>query len=225
LVLPSVLPHPELMVAEMRRVTRPGGIAAAAFWDSPGGTPHQRMLWDIAAVLDDAARAARDRTMSRSVYAPGALSWIFAEAGFTEVDQRSLMMRMDFADFADYWEPFVSGEGALGDYVASVSNAICARLISPAGPTANGRLSPSHCPVVASYQNSDSYSPQRHGGHRGGSEIKPSSPGSTRRSDPGGQRCPGQPHGCPVPTRLQPESRLEMVMPVTVVMAGLDPAI
>ena len=35
LVLPSVLPEPELMVAEMRRVTRPGGVVAAAFLDSP----------------------------------------------------------------------------------------------------------------------------------------------------------------------------------------------
>jgi len=115
LVLPSVLPHPELMIAEMRRVTRPGGVVAAAFWDSPGGTPHQRMLWDIAAVLDDAARAARDRTMSRPVYAPGALARMWAEAGFTDVDQRSLLIRMDFSDFSDYWEPFASGEGALGE--------------------------------------------------------------------------------------------------------------
>jgi len=128
LVLPSVLPHPELMIAEMRRVTRPGGVAAAAFWDSPGGTPHQRMLWDIAAVLDDAARAARDRTMSRPVYAPRALARMWAEAGFTDIDQRSLMIRMDFSDFSDYWEPFASGEGALGEYVASLDGAARERL-------------------------------------------------------------------------------------------------
>lgn len=128
LVLPSVLPQPETMVAEMRRVTRPGGVAAAAFWDSPGGSPHQRMLWDIAAVLDDRARAVRDRTMSRPVYAPGALARMWTEAGFTEIDQQSLMIRMDFADFADYWEPFVSGEGALGEYVASLDGAARDRL-------------------------------------------------------------------------------------------------
>jgi ubiquinone/menaquinone biosynthesis C-methylase UbiE len=128
LVLPSVLPQSELMVAEMRRVTRPGGVAAAAFWDSPGGTPHQRILWDIAAVLDDAAAAARDRTMSRPVYAPGALARMWAEVGFTEINQRSLMIRMDFADFADYWEPFVSGEGALGDYVAGLDTGAQARV-------------------------------------------------------------------------------------------------
>ena len=50
LVLPSVLPEPEMMVAEMRRVTRPGGVVAAAFWDSPGGNPGQRMLRASAAI-------------------------------------------------------------------------------------------------------------------------------------------------------------------------------
>jgi ubiquinone/menaquinone biosynthesis C-methylase UbiE len=120
LVLPSVLPQPELMVAEMRRVTRPGGVVAAAFWDSPGGSSGQRMLWDTAAALDDAAAEARDRTMSRPVYAPGALPRMWAEAGLVEIDQQSLMIRMDFTDFADYWGPFASGEGALGAYVSTL---------------------------------------------------------------------------------------------------------
>ena len=123
LVLPSVLPHPELMVAEMRRVTRPGGVVAAAFWDSPGGSPSQRMLWDTAAALDPTAAEARDRTMGRPIYAPGAMGRIWAEVGLVDIDQRSLMIRMDFADFADYWQPFASGEGALGAYVAGLDDA------------------------------------------------------------------------------------------------------
>jgi pimeloyl-ACP methyl ester carboxylesterase len=44
LVLPSVVPQPGLMVAEMRRVTRPGGVVAAAFLRfARGGNPSQRM--------------------------------------------------------------------------------------------------------------------------------------------------------------------------------------
>src|SRR5262249_62056639 len=128
LVLPSVVPQPELMVAQMRRVTRPGGVVAAAFWDSPGGSPSQRMLWDIAAALDEAAAAARDRTMGRPIYAPSALAKMWAEAGLVDIDQRSLMIRMDFADFADYWQPFASGEGALGAYVATLGDAARDRL-------------------------------------------------------------------------------------------------
>jgi ubiquinone/menaquinone biosynthesis C-methylase UbiE len=123
LVLPSVLPRPELMVTEMRRVTRSGGVVAAAFWDSPGGSPSQRMLWDTAAALDPAAAEARDRTMGRPIYAPGAMRRIWADIGLVDIDQRSLMIRMDFADFADYWQPFASGEGALGAYVAGLDDA------------------------------------------------------------------------------------------------------
>jgi ubiquinone/menaquinone biosynthesis C-methylase UbiE len=129
LVLPSVLPQPELMIAEMRRVTRPGGVVAAAFWDSPGGSPSQRMLWDTAAALDKAAAEARDRTMGRPVYAPDALARMWAAAGLAEIDQRSLMIRMEFGDFADYWEPFASGEGALGAYVATLDRVQQDRLL------------------------------------------------------------------------------------------------
>ena len=128
LVLPSVLPQPELMVAEMRRVTRPGGVVAAAFWDSPGGNPSQRMLWDTAAALDKTAAEARDRTIGRPIYMPGALTRMWAEAGLVGIDQQSLMIRIEFADFADYWEPFASGEGALGAYVAALDHGARGRL-------------------------------------------------------------------------------------------------
>jgi ubiquinone/menaquinone biosynthesis C-methylase UbiE len=122
LVLPSVVPHPEQMVAEMRRVTRPGGVVAAAFWDTPGGTPHQRMFWDTAAALDESAGTARDSALSRPIYAPGALPRMWDEAGLIEIDHRSLMIRIEFADFADYWTPFASGEGGLGAYVAALDD-------------------------------------------------------------------------------------------------------
>ena len=48
---------------------------------------------------------------------------MWAEAGLAEIDQRSLMIRMDFTDFADYWAPFASGEGGLGAYVATLDDA------------------------------------------------------------------------------------------------------
>jgi ubiquinone/menaquinone biosynthesis C-methylase UbiE len=120
LVLPSVVPQPGQAVAEMRRVTRPGGIVCAAFWDSPGGAVANRIFWDTATALDEAATVARDRTMGRPIYTPGALPRIWAEAGLTDIDQRSLMIRMNFVNFDDYWAPYASGEGALGDYVASL---------------------------------------------------------------------------------------------------------
>jgi SAM-dependent methyltransferase len=128
LVLPSVLPRPEEAVAEMRRVTRPGGVVCAAFWDSPGGAAANRMFWDTAAALDEAAATARDRTMGRPIYAPGALGRIWRETGLIDIDERSLMIRMDFAGFDDFWRPYAAGEGMLGEYVVSLGMARRQRL-------------------------------------------------------------------------------------------------
>jgi hypothetical protein len=61
--------------------------------------------------------------MSRPIYAPGTLPRMWAEAELVEIDQQSLMIRMDFTDFADYWGPFASGEGALGAYVSTLDAA------------------------------------------------------------------------------------------------------
>jgi SAM-dependent methyltransferase len=74
----------------------------------------------LAATLDDAAAEARDRTIGRPIYGSGALARMWAKAGLADIDQRSLMIRIDYADFADYWQPFASGEGALGAYVAGL---------------------------------------------------------------------------------------------------------
>ena len=53
------IPDVEHAVAEMRRVTRPGGRVTAAVWDGFGGMPWIRLLWDTAAVLDPTAERPR----------------------------------------------------------------------------------------------------------------------------------------------------------------------
>lgn len=64
LVLPFV-PEPEAAVREMQRVVRPDETVAAAVWDSYGGLPHIRMLWDTAA-----ARAWTSSPVMRRAPAP-----------------------------------------------------------------------------------------------------------------------------------------------------------
>ena len=46
------IPEARKAVEEMRRVVRPGGTITAAVWDTYGGQPFYRILWDIAGVLD-----------------------------------------------------------------------------------------------------------------------------------------------------------------------------
>src|SRR5271170_5511366 len=61
LLVLNFVPEAEKAALEMARVTKVGGVVAAAVWDFRGGVPYQRMLFDTAAVLDpqdgDATRA------------------------------------------------------------------------------------------------------------------------------------------------------------------------
>ena len=45
------------------------------------------------------------------------------EVGLGEVEQTALTIRMEFGSFADYWEPWLGGQGTVGAYVASLSEA------------------------------------------------------------------------------------------------------
>ena len=44
------------------------------------------------------------------------------------MEERPLLIRMEYADFADYWEPILRGEGPMESYVAGLGEAERARL-------------------------------------------------------------------------------------------------
>jgi SAM-dependent methyltransferase len=111
---------PPAAIAELARVTRPGGTIAAAVWDMAGGLVYQRLFWDTAAALDPAADRARARQLSRPLTTPGTLAEALRAAGLAGVAETSLMIRMTYAGFADYWAPIADAQGPVGDYVRSV---------------------------------------------------------------------------------------------------------
>ena len=122
------IPDPAAAVAEMRRVVRPGGIVAAAVWNSGGGMPHQRMFWDTAAMLDPAAAALRGQTFNRPMTRRGDLRSLFEQTGLEDVSESSETIWMDFDGFDDFWGPIASGEGTLGKYVTALPAEAASRL-------------------------------------------------------------------------------------------------
>jgi SAM-dependent methyltransferase len=116
----NFVPNAAQAVCEMRRIVQPGGVAAAAVWDFRGGLVFQRLFWDTAAGLDPGAGAARDRLFSGPLALPDGLPVLWREAGFTAVERGSITIRMEYADFADYWEPLLGGQGPVGAYVESL---------------------------------------------------------------------------------------------------------
>ena len=64
----------------------------AAVWDAYGGMPHMRMVSDIAAVLDPSI----ERPWCRQ---PNEMANVWRELGFVDVEQTSLLIRMEFSGF------------------------------------------------------------------------------------------------------------------------------
>lgn len=122
------VPRSEDAIAEMRRVTKPGGIVAAAVWDARGGFVANRIFFDTAAVLDAKANERRARNYTRPLTRPGELAAAWRAAGLEEVSEASLMIRMDFSDFCDYWAPYAGQDGPGAEYVATLTDDAKARL-------------------------------------------------------------------------------------------------
>jgi ubiquinone/menaquinone biosynthesis C-methylase UbiE len=108
---------PLAALVEMRRVTIPGGVIVAAVWDFRGGLVYQRIFWDTAASIDPRAGAARDRLFSTPLASPGRLIELFGQAGLDRIQQSSITIRMEYADFSDYWQPLLGGQVPVGTYL------------------------------------------------------------------------------------------------------------
>jgi ubiquinone/menaquinone biosynthesis C-methylase UbiE len=112
------VPEADKAVAEMRRVVRPGGVVAAAVWDHLGGMSGMRMMWDTLAAQDEDAR----RMRSLYCFQP-MMRQTFMAQGLSHVEETELLIRMEYENFADYWEPIAAREGPLGKNVAGLDPA------------------------------------------------------------------------------------------------------
>jgi SAM-dependent methyltransferase len=120
LIALNFMSDPARAAREMARTLRPGGKLVVAAWDFRGGLVYQRLLWDTAAGIDAAAAATRDKIFAHPLAKPDGMLDLVREAGFDGVSRQSLTIRMDFADFDDYWQPLLGGQGPVGAYVAGL---------------------------------------------------------------------------------------------------------
>ncbi|MDF2781329.1 MAG: Methyltransferase type 11 [Geminicoccaceae bacterium] len=118
---------PTRMAAEMRRVVRPGGTVALYVWDYAGKMELMRYFWDAAAALDAAAREL-DEGVRFPVCRPEPLAELLGAAGLVAVETRALDVPTVFADFDDYWSPFLGGQGPAPAYCVALPEEKRARL-------------------------------------------------------------------------------------------------
>ncbi len=113
----NFLPDPEAGLAEMTRVSRPGGTIAACTWDYADGMTMLRTFWDAARDVDSKSP---DEAHTMRFTTEGQLAQLWEHTGLTDIRTRVLEVSSEYDDFDDYWTPFTLGVGPGGSYVASL---------------------------------------------------------------------------------------------------------
>ncbi len=111
---------PGSALAEMRRVLRRGGRTAVYVWEYADGMQFLRRFWDAATALDGLA-ADLDEARRFPVCNPDRMVAHFRSEGFDGVECRSFDVQTAFADFDDFWSPFLGGQCPAPSYVGRLA--------------------------------------------------------------------------------------------------------
>lgn len=111
------MPDPVAGLAEMRRVTKPGGLVAATVWDLAGQRAPVSLVRLAALDLDPDAPGEEHLPGAQR----GQLAHYFVEAGLTDIEETELEVGVTYGAFDEWWEPNTLGVGPAGDYVRSLA--------------------------------------------------------------------------------------------------------
>jgi SAM-dependent methyltransferase len=117
----NFVPDPKAAAVEMARVTRPGGTVGAYVWDYVGDMQLMRYFWDAAAALDPAA-VELDEGRRFPLCRPEPLAELFTGTGLAGVEVRAVDVPTRFADFDDYWAPFLGRQAPAPAYAMSLDD-------------------------------------------------------------------------------------------------------
>jgi SAM-dependent methyltransferase len=115
----NFVPEPAVAAAEIARVVKRGGVAAAYVWDYAGGMQMMRHFWNAAAALDPAARD-KDEGRRFPLCNPDALRALWTNTGFRHVEVAAIDIETVYRDFDDFWTPFLGGQGPAPTYCMSL---------------------------------------------------------------------------------------------------------
>ena len=109
--------EPAEAAAELARVLRPGGTAAACVWDSDEEMAVLRHFWDAAlAVGLDVPGPARALRLG----GPGEIAGLLAGAGFEDLEETTLTVSTTYTGSDELWSGFLAGIGPAGAYCAGL---------------------------------------------------------------------------------------------------------
>jgi SAM-dependent methyltransferase len=106
-------------LGEMARVTRPGGVVAAAVWNHASSAGPLSLFWGAVRAVDPQAEGEGDFAGVRE----GDLAKLFVAAGLENLEESALTVHVPFDSFDQWWEPYTLGVGPAGQYVAGLDDA------------------------------------------------------------------------------------------------------
>jgi SAM-dependent methyltransferase len=109
---------------EMARVTRPGGVVAAAVWNHASSAGPLSLFWSAVRAVDPQSEGEGDYAGVRE----GDLANLFVAAGLDAIEESVLTVHVPFESFEQWWEPYTLGVGPAGQYVAGLDESRLALL-------------------------------------------------------------------------------------------------
>jgi SAM-dependent methyltransferase len=116
----DVIPEVDRVGAEMRRVTRPGGVVACGTFDFWGGMSALDLVLDTGAVLDEGIRTLRAQIKARPIVWANGQADLWRQVGLAEVMEVPIVLSFDYTDFEDYWSSFSTGPTRIAQYLAAL---------------------------------------------------------------------------------------------------------
>jgi SAM-dependent methyltransferase len=116
----NFVPDPVAALSEMSRVAVHGATIGAYVWNYAEKMELIRFFWDSAVDLDPEA-AKLDEGLRFPLCHPEALAELFTSAGLHGVEVESIEVQTPFANFNDFWSPFLGGQGPAPSYALSLT--------------------------------------------------------------------------------------------------------
>ncbi len=118
----DVIPEIEQVVAEMKRVTRPGGVVASAVTQFFGGMPAFDLVYNTGAVLEAEVARLRSIRAGRQIFWPNGQAALWQKLGLDDVTEVPVVVDCEYQSFADYWATFTDGPGSVTGMLMALSD-------------------------------------------------------------------------------------------------------